>query len=176
MDWKTVGQIVAKAAPILGTALGGPIGAVAGVAGSLVASYLGVEAEPEAVANAIKDPETLLKLKALENEYREQVLEWQQAQLQAELENVKSARSREIELAKVGHKAAWATTVVAVVVSIGFFIMLGLILMPPKDVVMGQAATLLLGSLSTGFISVVNYYLGSSLGSKQKTDMLSKKE
>ncbi|MCT4627905.1 hypothetical protein [Halodesulfovibrio sp.] len=28
MDWKDVGSIVAKAAPILGTVLGGPVGAV----------------------------------------------------------------------------------------------------------------------------------------------------
>jgi len=172
MDWKSVGKIIAKAAPVLGGVLGGPVGAVAGAAGSLVASFLGVEPDPDAVARAVQDPEILLKLKELEAAQQARLLDWQGTQLQAELENVKSARSREVELAKAGHGAAWATSVVAGIVTVGFFVMLYLVLRPPENFEMGQAATLLLGALATGFGAVVNYYLGSSLGSTRKTAML----
>lgn len=172
MDWKSVGKTVAKAAPILGTVLGGPVGAVAGAAGSLLASFLGVEPDPQAVAQAVRDPETMLKLKELEAAHQARLLDWQTKQLEAEVENVKSARAREVELAKAGHGGAWATTVVAGIVTVGFFIMLYLVLRPPENFEIGQAATLLLGSLATGFGAVVNYYLGSSLGSTRKTAML----
>lgn len=67
MDWKDVAGIVGKAAPLVGTLLGGPPGAVVG---GLVASVLGVEAKPDAVAEAMRaDPEAALKLAQLQNEH-----------------------------------------------------------------------------------------------------------
>ena len=54
MNWKDVGNVVSKAAPILGTILGGPAGAAAGGAASLIASMFGCEPEPEAVMQALK--------------------------------------------------------------------------------------------------------------------------
>lgn len=51
MRWESVGkQILSLGLPVLGTALGGPGGAAIG---TLVASALGCEAEPQAVASAI---------------------------------------------------------------------------------------------------------------------------
>lgn len=64
MNWSDVGNLVAKAAPLLGTALLGPAG---GVAGALIASIFGGEPTPDAVAAAIQaDPQALLKLRELE--------------------------------------------------------------------------------------------------------------
>lgn len=70
MDWQDVAGLVAKAAPVLGTALLGPAGgAVGGVAGALLASAFGVENEPAAIAQAIQaDPAAALKLRQLEVE------------------------------------------------------------------------------------------------------------
>jgi len=171
MDWKDVGKAVAKAAPILGAVLTGPAGAVAASAGTLVASILGVEPEPEAVAGMLKDPEAMIRLKELEDRHRERLVEWRTRQLELEVENTKSARNREVELAKAGSSAAWVTGAVALVVIAGFFGMLHQVL--AKDMV-NEPALLLLGSLGTAFGAVVNYYLGSSLGSTQKTVMLDK--
>lgn len=55
MDWKSLGINVAKAgAPVLGTALGGPLGGmIASSAVDILARALGVEATPEAVNNAV---------------------------------------------------------------------------------------------------------------------------
>lgn len=170
MDWQTIGSTVAKIAPVLGGILGGPVGAVASAAGSLLASALGVEPSPEAVKVALSDQESIIKLKELEIQHKARLLEWQGMQLQAELENTKDARAKEIALAKAGSKAAWATPFVALVVSVGFFVLLWQVLKLQTEV--PQAALLLLGTLSTGFGSVINYYLGSSLGSSQKNDLV----
>ena len=64
MDWKDLKGIVGKAAPLLGTLLGGPAGAAVG---SLVASVLGVDNEPDEVKKALEaDPSLLLKLREAE--------------------------------------------------------------------------------------------------------------
>jgi hypothetical protein len=167
MDWKDIASTVAKAAPILGGVLGGPVGAVAGAAGTLISSFLGVEPEPQAVAKALENPDTLLELKKLEVQQQKQLLTWQQSQLNAELQNVQVARAREVALAKAGHGGAWVTGVVALVVICGFFWMLNIVVSTPD---VSEPALLLLGSLGTAFGAVVNYYLGSSLGSFRKDE------
>ncbi len=169
MDWSDIGKFIGSAAPVLGTVLGGPVGLIAGAAGKLVANALGCEETPEAVSTAIQaDPEAYLKLKTLEDKEKERLLDWKKSQLEADLENIKSARNREATLAQAGDLVgARATHVVALVVTLGFFVMLGLVLYSGSDAV-GQAALVLLGSLATGFTAVVQYYLGSSLSSSKK--------
>lgn len=168
MTWADVGKTVASAAPVLGAVLGGPVGAIAGAAGALLGSFLGVEPEPESIARALANPETLVRLKELEVRQQERLLEWQGVQLQAELENVRSARLREVELARVGHGASWGTSIVAVIVTVGFFVMLYMVLTGNRGE-LGEAGILLLGTLAAGFGAVINYYLGSSSGSTAKS-------
>lgn len=171
MSWAAVGETVAKVAPILGGVLGGPVGIVASAAGALVSSVLGTDATPEAVqAQLSANPEALVKLREVEAQQQARLLDWQQAQMNAELANTQDARRREVDLAKAGHNAAWVTSAVAIAVTIGFFAMLCLIVEMDREP--NQAALILLGSLGTAFGVVVNYYLGSSLGSTRKTDFL----
>lgn len=171
MDWRSVGQAVAKVAPILGSVLGGPAGMLAGAAGALVGAALGVEPDPEAVARALGDPAMLERLRQLEAEEHERLLRWQEAQLQADLANVRDARAREVALAQAGHGGAWVTGLVALVVVCGFFVMLHQVLSSPQT---SEPALLLLGSLGSAFGAVVNYYLGSSLGSWRKDSLSGK--
>jgi len=64
MDWGDIRDVVAKAAPALGTALAGPTGTAVG---SLLADALGVEKSPEAVAAALHgDPQAAVKLRQIE--------------------------------------------------------------------------------------------------------------
>lgn len=81
-SWDDVKGVVAKAAPLLGSALGPAGGAV----GTLIASALGTDDTPEAIASAIQaDPEALVKLKTLEREHqrelKQMVLEAETARL-----------------------------------------------------------------------------------------------
>lgn len=64
MNWKDIGGLVGKAAPLVGSLLGGPAG---GAVGGLVAKALGTDASPDVVAEAINtDPDALLKVRKLE--------------------------------------------------------------------------------------------------------------
>lgn len=172
MDWKSVGEVVSTVAPVLGGALGGPLGIVAGAAGSLVASFLGVEEDPAAVTKALQDPDVLFKLRELEHKERVRLIDWQNEQLQAELANVQGARSREVELAKVGSKASWGTSVISAIVTTGFFGVVGLVLSQEITGIerYSEVAVMLVGMLGQSFGSVVNYYVGSSLGSAMKNN------
>jgi hypothetical protein len=69
LSWKDVGNAVAGVAPILGTALGGPAGAVVG---GLVASALGTNNDPVSVNTAIAaDPTNAAKILALQAQHEE---------------------------------------------------------------------------------------------------------
>lgn len=171
MAWKDIGAAVARVAPLLGAALGGPVGAVAGAAGALLGSALGVSPEPAAVATVLNDPRTLTALREIELRERERLLAWQAEQLRAELDNTRDARAREVALARAGHGGAWVTGMVALVVVAGFFGMLRMVLEQPT---VSEPGLLLLGSLGTAFGAVVNYYLGSSLGSFRKDELRSR--
>jgi hypothetical protein len=64
MEWKDLAKIVAGAAPILGTLIGGPAGAAVG---AIVASGLGVGNTPDEVSQALLiNPEASLRLKEIE--------------------------------------------------------------------------------------------------------------
>lgn len=83
MKWGDIGDAVGRAAPLLGTALGGPAG---GAIGAMIASLLGVEAEPAAVGGALAaDPAAAAKLRELEmahqHELRLAVLQSETARL-----------------------------------------------------------------------------------------------
>jgi len=65
--WSDIAETVGEAAPVVGSLLGGPAG---GAVGRMVAGVLGVDAQPDSVASALRDdPEALVKLKRLEAEH-----------------------------------------------------------------------------------------------------------
>ncbi|MDX8408919.1 MAG: 3TM-type holin [Mariprofundales bacterium] len=83
MNWSDIKDVVGKAAPVLGSLLGGPAGAAVG---GLLAQTLGVDATPDKVAEAVRqNPEAALKLKQLElaqqQELTRMMLQHDQAQL-----------------------------------------------------------------------------------------------
>ena len=171
MSWADVGSFIAKAAPALGAVLGGPVGAIAGAAGSLIAKTLGCDATADSVTAALQaDPDALVRLRELEVREQGQILAWQAQQLQAGLDNVKDARAREVAIVQTGHMSL-ATPIVAIVITLGFFAMLWCVLQGGKEE-LGDAGLLLLGTLASAFGAVVNYYLGSSLGSASKENLL----
>lgn len=65
MDWSDLKGVVSKAAPLLGTLLGGPAG---GAVGALVSQALGADDDsPEAVHRALQqDPQALVRIRELE--------------------------------------------------------------------------------------------------------------
>jgi hypothetical protein len=73
MEWKDIAGAVGKFAPMLGSLLGGPAGAVIG---GVVSSALGVDDKPLSVSKAIAEsPDAALKLAQIEADHR---IKWQE--------------------------------------------------------------------------------------------------
>lgn len=71
MNWSDIGNMVGKAAPIVGTLLGGPAGAAVG---ALVASALNVPSDPDSVNAALaSNPEALARVQELQINARVQL-------------------------------------------------------------------------------------------------------
>jgi hypothetical protein len=82
MDWKDIAGTVGKAAPILGTLLGGPAGAAVG---GLIASALGTSNDPGDVSAALANPDALVKLREIEAKRQVDLQGLLTAQAQAEI-------------------------------------------------------------------------------------------
>lgn len=85
MDWKDVGQALAKNAPFLGSILLGPMGA--GV-GKIIADTLGTSEDPAAVLQELNtNPEAVLKLREIESNERIRTQELANAMASKQLES-----------------------------------------------------------------------------------------
>jgi len=80
--WDSIKDTVGSVAPIAGSLLGGPAG---GAVGSMLASALGVDNTPDAVAAAIKsDPQAAVKIREIEAQLEQTRLEVRGQAVQAE--------------------------------------------------------------------------------------------
>lgn len=163
MDWlKTV-------LPTLATALGGPL---AGVAATFVAEKLGLEERTiDAVKAAVSgaSPEQLVQLKQIDAD-----LDKYFAGLGVKLEEIEaadraSARDRE---AKTGDSLT--PRLLALGITVGFFGVLGTLLIHGKPAEGGDALLVMLGSLGGAWASCVAYYFGSTKGSAEKTALIAR--
>ncbi len=167
--WDKAKKVIGSVAPVLGTAIGGPWGAVAT---SVIGSVLGIDpADEKAVAALAADPAKLLELKKAEIEFKRQLEELGVKEQEIYLSDRQSAR----ELAKTDMRAQWALSAMVV---IGFFAVLTFLLYTlfvPLPIPTEQAQyvntslSILLGVLTREFTSVMAFWFGSSQGSKEKT-------
>lgn len=165
-----------KVLPYIGAAATGGIPALIGMAAKTVGEVLGAEvgASPDAITQAVlgATPEQMLLLKKAEQDFTLQMQAMGFKQV-TDLENIaaadrSSARSRE-ELLRDS-----TPSVLAGVVTIGFFGVLSYMLsygVPAKG---GEALLVLLGALGSAWGSVMNYYYGSSSGSAAKNEIIAK--
>lgn len=83
MDWKDLAGMVGKAAPLLGTLVGGPAG---GAIGGIIAAALGTAATPDAVSQALTvNPDAAVKLAQIEADQRTKLQELATDQAKAEI-------------------------------------------------------------------------------------------
>ena len=173
--WDNIKPFVSKFAPIVGAALGGPLG---GAAGALLASALGVkDADPKSIEQAIKNGtltgEQIIALKQAEDQF---ALQMKQLDINSveEMEKLaiqdrSSAREREMAVKD------WTPRILAYGVTIGFFGLLSFLLRHDLPAGSKDVLNIMLGSLGTAWISIVTYYFGSSAGSDKKTDLMGRK-
>ncbi len=163
---QTAKSVLATVAPLLGTALGGPFG---GLAGTLLSKALGTS-DPKAMEAAITstDPDILLKLKQADNDFAQQMKALDISEEKLHFDDVANARAMQIATHDSTPKY------LAYFVTFGFFSVLGLLLFYGKPAQGGDVLLVLVGSLGTAWTGIVGYYYGSSAGSAAKTDTIAK--
>jgi hypothetical protein len=92
--------------------------------------------------------------------------------LKAQLGDIASARAQTVSLASTRSFVQWAAPIVSIVVMSTFGAVMGLALTRSLPVGSETILNMLLGTLAAMANSVVCYWVGSSAGSSQKTDLL----
>jgi hypothetical protein len=163
-----VGNWIAKVAPMLGAALGGPFGAAAG---ELVSKALGTkDASLDSIQAAIQagslSPDQMVALKVAEDQF---ALQMEQAGFKnaadlaaIEFQDRDSARKME----EVTHD--WTPRILALGITVGFFGLLGFLVKHEVAPASRDLLNIMIGTLGTAWVAVVTYYFGSSSGSKDK--------
>lgn len=178
MEWKDVGNTIGKVAPMLGALLAPVTGGASVAIGALVSSALGVENTPEAVSKAISEnPDALIKLKELEfkenDNLRQQVLEL------AKLENKKYDKAHETYQTKNEMADNIASQIInrnLPIIAILVIMNVGLVYyMQDHASLIAIASNIIgvaIGNLFNERQAIVNFFFGSSMGSKQKDDQI----
>jgi len=168
MNWSDIAGTIGKAAPMLGTLVGGPAGAAVG---AIIASALGTANDPDSVGAALTtNPEALVKLREIEADksvkLQSLLVQAAATELQTAAADRDSARKMQMQT------ASRMPAVLATGITLGFFGVLGYLIRYGKPDAGGDALLLLLGSLGTAWTGVVSFYFGTTAGSSRKTELL----
>lgn len=165
MDWKDIAGVVGKAAPVVGTLLGGPAGAAVG---GLVAAALGTDSTPDAVSAAlVGNPDAIVKIQELQTNAKVQL---QQLAVTAEanrLADVQNARARQ-----TSNPNDRTPTWLAGGVTVGFFGALAVVMLAPLQGTVHDLLLVMIGALQTAWVAIISYYFGSSKDSTNQTRMI----
>jgi len=162
MNWK---QIVKGIAPVIGTALGGPLGG--GAARYLAGALLGDEnASEEDLENAIlgATPEQLARIREIDNQYKIEMARAGVDVFKLEVADRSSAR----ELAKNDIRPH---LLLSGIYTVGYFWLLWALVTGTATIAEGteQLVITVVGVLTAAQIQIMNFWFGSSSGSKEKT-------
>jgi len=167
MDLSKIGNLLSQLAPTIATAIGGPI---AGMAVKALAGALGLsqDASSEDVETALINatPEQLAAIKKVDADFKVQMKE-----LDIDLEKI-AAGDRDSARNMQMHTNDWIPRAMAIMVTFGFFGILTWLLtkgVPPTG---SETLIYMLGALGTAWTGIVQFYFGSSAGSKAKTDAM----
>jgi len=163
----TLKGIVGVVAPTLATALGSPI---AGGAMKMILGALGVTTERDAVDVLQNNPDALVKLKTAEMQYEKDMAELGVDVYKLDVEDRGSART----MAKT--MGIWPQVALSVLFIGGYFWLLymfftGDFFTTLDDWAKGQLS-ILIGVITASMVQIMNFWFGSSKGSKDKTDKL----
>lgn len=160
-------RAIAGAAPKLAHALGGPL-AGAAVAHISKAIFGKTDADEDALSEMLVNPspEDLLALRQAEHEFEIALQELAIEERRINADDRASARARQIKMND------WMPSILGALIIIGFFIVLAA--MVSRNLPAGSETefSIMLGALATMTAAVVNYFFGSSVGSKEKTRLM----
>lgn len=165
------GPLLGQVAPTIATALGGPL---AGVAVKTLSNVLlghdsGSEDDVRA-AMATATPDQLAAIKKIDNDFKAHMKE-----LDIDLERI-AAGDRDSARKMQSETKDWTPKALAFFITFGFFGALIWIMVFGIPQTGTEVLLMMLGSLSTSWTGVVQFYYGSSAGSKAKNDILASKD
>lgn len=161
-------SILSTVAPTVASALGGPLSGMA-VKSIIQALGLSPDTPQEDVLKEVTNssPETLLKLKELENSFSAQMKQLEIDLKKLETDDRNSARNREIQV-KDNTTKYLAFLIVFLYAAIQIWLVSGQVL--PAE--MREIVMRALGTLDAIISMIFGYYFGSSIGSAQKTTQI----
>lgn len=166
MDFNSLLKVVA---PWIGTAIGGPLG---GMALTAAANALGISAP---TTQKLKDalagitPEQSLALQAADAKFQVDMATLRYDSLE-KLEALNVDDRKDARAMQVATKSV-IPAILATLITLGFFCLLGGMAGGWLNLKETQALTLMLGTLQTAWVMVVSYYFGSSAGSARKDEL-----
>jgi hypothetical protein len=175
--WDSVKPWIAKIAPMVGTALGGPLG---GVAGALLSNALGIkDASPDSIKAAIQNGtltgEQIVALKQAEESFTLQM-----AQLNIKsVQDLQALEYQDRDSARKREEAVKDPTpeILAYLVTLGFFGILAWVLwkgFPEANETAKAIVTMLIGALGHAWSqNVMGYFFGGSSDANKQIDKLS---
>jgi hypothetical protein len=160
-------RAIANAAPQLASALGGPLAGAAVAA--LSKAIFGEEgASEEAIDAALQNaaPEQIVALKRAEAEFQIALRNAAVEEARIDAGDRASARARQQAMSD------WTPSVIGACIILGFFIVLAAMVAGRLPSGAETEFSIMLGALATMIAAVVNYFFGSSAGSKEKTRLM----
>jgi hypothetical protein len=165
------GPLLSQVAPTIATALGGPL---AGVAVKTLSNALfgHEDASEQEVSDALSNatPDQLAAIKKIDADFKVQM-----KSLDIDLERI-AAGDRDSARQMQQNTKDSTPKILAYFITFGFFGALVWILVFGLPQTGLEVILMMLGSLSSSWTGVVQFYYGSSAGSKAKTDALSVKD
>lgn len=169
-ETKSRGRIkraIARVAPGLAHALGGPLAGAA--VGQLSRAIFGDDtASEDTLADALEraGPEYLLALKKAEQEFQLALRQARVEEMRIDAGDRANARERQAKMDD------WTPSVLGALIILGFFVVLGVMVAKKLPVGAETEFSIMLGALATMTAAVVNYFFGSSVGSREKTRLI----
>lgn len=161
-------QILQTVAPTVALAVGGPFGPLASAA---ISAALGTPKGDDKAAEAAlltATPDQLLALTKENDAFQTQMKTLGIEEEKLVYDDIANARAREIAVKDSTPKY------MAYLITVGFFAVLGYLIVEGKPTVGGDVMLVMVGSLGTAWTGIVAYYFGSSAGSAAKTDAINK--
>jgi hypothetical protein len=144
---------------------GGKAGQIATIGAKVAKEVIGTD-DPKAVQEALRDPKTAEEFKyALEIALkREEIV----------IEDVQDARRATFNLAQAGSSISWGAPVISVIIVLGYFLCTYTLFFQAAEIPSNvfNLLNVMFGTLTAAFLAVVNYWLGSSSGSKRAGDVV----
>jgi hypothetical protein len=156
-------------APLLGTALGGPLG---GAAAAFIADKLGLDSKTvknvsEVLNGSKMDPNQIMQIKLAEIEFEKFCKTHEIDVAKLDMDNTKDARDMQKQT------RSYFPATLSTFVTAGFFgILVTMLVYEYKPT---EPLLIMLGALGAAFGAVVNFWLGSSAGSQRKDALLAEK-